>query len=99
MNPGYKGHGRTEVWCFVIPGVGLYYACADRRMQWITWCLLAVFDLHESLVGTTSEVFRLLFGASFLLYWGVFGVGKSFFFFFFSITYRIRSIKAQFFYS
>lgn len=51
MNPGYMGHGRTEVWCFVISGVGLYYASADRRMQWITWWLLAVFDLDESLVG------------------------------------------------
>lgn len=36
-----------------------------------TWWLLAVFDLDESLVGTTSEVFRLLFGVFFLLYWGV----------------------------
>lgn len=67
MNPGYMGYGWTEVWCFVIPGVGLYYACTVRRIAMDYLVVAGSLDLDESLVGMTGEVFRLLFGFFFVI--------------------------------
>lgn len=46
-------------------------------LQRVTWWLLAVLDLDESLVGMTSEVFRLLFGVFFFCHIGEFSVSRN----------------------
>lgn len=73
MNPGYMGYGRTEV-CSVSSFRVLDCTMHARTegLQRVTWWLLAVFDLDESLVGMTSEVFRLLFGVFFFVILGSF---------------------------
>lgn len=72
------GYGRTEVWGFVIRCLDCTRHARTEGSQWITWWLLAVFDLDESL-GMTREVFRLLYGVLSVILGGktgVFGVEK-----------------------